>query len=178
MWIPYVSTSDYRCCETSSSTKQKWCASTTSRVALDNFNQFIERKPNYTREELIKKVPKECHSKIDVLFKQDANILLDHRDENHEIELLESKQAFFVRNYKPLLEQETDAMKKYIDKYFGKSFIKSSMSAAAAPILLVKKPEGELKFCVNYKALNAITVKNKYLILLINEMLGKLLNSK
>ena len=48
------------------------------------------------------------------------------------------------------------------------------MSAAAAPVLLVRKPDGGLRFCMNYRALNKITVKNQYLIPLINETLREL----
>ena len=98
----------------------------------------------------------------------------NHRSDNHQIELLKDKQALFVQNYKPLSEQETKAMKKYIDKHFEKGFIKSSLSAAAAPVLLVRKPDSGLRFCVDYRAFNKITVKNWYPISLINETLGKL----
>ena len=84
------------------------------------------------------------------------------------------KKAPFVRNYKSLSDQETAAMKKYIDEHLGKGFIRPSSSAAASPILLVRKPGGELRFCIDYKALNAVTVKNRYLIPLISETLGKL----
>lgn len=65
-------------------------------------------------------------------------------------------------------------MKKYIDKHFGKSFIQSSSSAVASLILLVWKPERGLRFCIDYQALNAVTIKNRYLIPLIFETLGKL----
>ena len=79
-----------------------------------------------------------------------------------------------MQNYKSLLEQKTDIIKKYIDKHFEKNLIKPSLSAAAASILLVRKLDSELRFCVNYRAFNKITVKNQYLILLINKMLEKL----
>ena len=161
LWIPRFSTSDCKYCETSSSTKKKWCVSTTSRVVPDDFNKFMKGKPSYTCRKLMKKILKEYHSEIDKFLKQNADILLDHRDKNYVIELLESKQALFVQNYKPLLEQETDTMKKYIDKHLGKNFIRSSLSAAAVPVLLVRKPEGELKFYVDYRAFNAITVKKQ-----------------
>ena len=84
------------------------------------------------------------------------------------------KKAPFVRNYKSLSDQETAAMKKYIDEHLGKGFIRPSLSAAASPILLVQKPSGGLRFCIDYRALNAVTVKNRFLIPLISEMLGKL----
>ena len=66
-------------------------------------------------------------------------------------------------------------MKKYIDKHLGKSFIRPSLlAAAAAPVLFVKKLDGRLKFCIDYRVLNEITVKNRYSILLINKTLRKL----
>ena len=125
-------------------------------------------------EKLLKKVPKEYHSEIKIFMKQNTNNLPNHRHENHEIELLEDKQGFFVRNYKLLSEQETEAIKKYIDKHLGKSFIRLSLSAEVALVLLVRKLDGELKFCIDYKTLNKITVKNRYLIPLINKILRKL----
>ena len=51
-------------------------------------------------------------------------------------------------------------MIKYIQEHLKKGFICSSLSAAAAPVLLVRKPGGELQFCIDYCALNAVTVKN------------------
>ena len=67
-------------------------------------------------------------------------------------------------------------MKKYINKHLEKSFIRLSLSAAIVLVLLVKKPEDGLKFCVDYRVLSVITVNNKYSILLINEILNKLSN--
>ena len=93
---------------------------------------------------------------------------------DHEIHLEKGEKAPFVRNYKPLLDRETSAIKIYIDKHLGKRFIWPSLSAAASPILLVQKSGGDLCFCIDYRALNAVTVKNKYPLPLILETLGKL----
>ena len=65
-------------------------------------------------------------------------------------------------------------MKKYIDEHLKKDFIWPSSSAAAFSILLVQKLDGGLCFCIDYRALNAVTVKNEYPIPLISETLGKL----
>ena len=51
-------------------------------------------------------------------------------------------------------------IKKYIDKYFDKGFIYPSISLAATPIFLTKKPGGGIQFCVNYRGLNTIIIKN------------------
>ena len=107
-------------------------------------------------------------------MKQDANILPNYKFKDYKIVLLESKQALFIRNYKSLSEQKTEAMKKYIDKHLEKFFIRPSLSAAAAPVLLVRNLGGKLRFCVDYRALNKITMKNWYPIPLINKTLGKL----
>jgi hypothetical protein len=51
-------------------------------------------------------------------------------------------------------------IKKYINKHFNKEFIRSSISLAAAPIFLTKKLGGGIQFCINYKGLNTIIIKN------------------
>ena len=149
----------------------------TNCVAQEDYKKFMKGKQEYTWEELLEKVPKEYHSMIDVFMKRDADILPKHQDEDHSIQLEEGKIPPFVQNYKPLSDQENNAMIKYIQEHLGKSFIQSSSSVVAAPILLVKKSRGGLRFCVNYCVLNTVIIKNRYPILLINEMLEKLANT-
>ena len=144
-------------------------------MAKEDYSKFMNTKPEYTKEDLLKRVPSEYHSIINVFMKLNADIVAEHRAKwDHEIHLEKGQKAPFVRNYKPLSDQETAAMKKYIDEHLGKGFIRPSSSAAASPILLVRKPGGELRFCIDYKALNAVTVKNRFPIPLISETLGKL----
>ena len=59
-----------------------------------------------------------------------------------------------------MLKDELLVVKKYINEHLNKGFIRPSMSPTAAPILLAKKPGGGIRFCVNYRGLNAITIKN------------------
>ena len=120
---------------------------------------------------------KEYYLEIKVFINQDADILPNHIPKNHKIKLFESKKVLFIQNYKPLLEQKTDAMKKYINKYFIKSFIRLNLSAIAAPVLLVRKQDDRLKFYIDYRAFNKIKVKNWYPIPLINKILEKLSNA-
>jgi len=77
-----------------------------------------------------------------------------------------------------MLKDELLVIKKYINKHLNKGFIRPSISLAAAPILLAKKLGGGIWFCVNYRGLNAITIKNRYPILLIREILKRLSQAK
>jgi len=59
-----------------------------------------------------------------------------------------------------ILKDKLLVIKKYINEHLNKGFIRSSMLLAAAPILLAKKLRGGIWFYINYKGLNAITIKN------------------
>ena len=53
-------------------------------------------------------------------------------------------------------------------------FIRPSKLPYGAPVLFVKKKDGSLRMCIDYRALNKITVKNKYPLPRIDELLDRL----
>ena len=65
-------------------------------------------------------------------------------------------------------------LKKYLEENLRKGFIPASTSSAASPVLFARKPGGGLRFCVDYRKLNAITIKDRYPILLVQETLNRL----
>ena len=69
-------------------------------------------------------------------------------------------------------------VKEYIDKIAVKGFIRSSSSPYTAPILVVKKFKKELRVCIDYRALNTLTIKNRNAPLLIKEILSRLYKIK
>ena len=69
-------------------------------------------------------------------------------------------------------------LKKYLEDHLKKDFIKASSSPVASPVLFVKKPNGGLRLCVDYRALNALTTKNQYPLPLIRETLNQLAKAK
>ena len=69
-------------------------------------------------------------------------------------------------------------LRRYLDDNLAKGFIRASRSHAASPVLFVKKPGGGLRFYINYRGLNFVTVKNRYPLPLISETLNRLSRAK
>jgi hypothetical protein len=59
-----------------------------------------------------------------------------------------------------------------------KGWIRPSTSPAGSLILFVKKLDGSLRVCVDYRGLNELTVKNRYLLPRIDEMMDRLVGAK
>lgn len=68
--------------------------------------------------------------------------------------------------------------KKQIAELLAKGFIRPSSSPYASPMLFVRKKDGTHRLCVDYRALNRITVKNKYPLPRIDELHDRLVGAK
>lgn len=73
-----------------------------------------------------------------------------------------------------LTRTETGAVKAYIDDMMNKGFIRPSTSPYASPVLVVKKPGGGLRICVDYRQLNSVTRKNRNAPPAIKETLARM----
>jgi hypothetical protein len=69
---------------------------------------------------------------------------------------------------------EIEELRRYLKENLVKEFIRVSRSHAAYFVMFVKKLEKELRFCVDYRDLNVITIKNRYSLFLIVEILNRL----
>ena len=55
-----------------------------------------------------------------------------------------------------------------------RGYIRPSVSPWGAPVLFVKKKDGSLRLCINYKVLNKVTIKNKYPLPRIDDLFDQL----
>ncbi len=69
-------------------------------------------------------------------------------------------------------------VKKYLNKNLSKRFITSSQTFYFFLILFALKANEDLRFCVNYQKLNVIFKRNRYSLLLINEIIDKIVSCK
>ncbi|KAL0411358.1 UNVERIFIED_CONTAM: Transposon Ty3-G Gag-Pol polyprotein [Sesamum latifolium] len=65
-------------------------------------------------------------------------------------------------------------LKKQLEELLEKGFIQPSTSPWGAPVLFVKKKDGSMRLCVDYRQLNRVTVKNKYSLPRIDDLLDQL----
>lgn len=75
------------------------------------------------------------------------------------------------KNIYGLALNELGALKNYVKENLRKGFIRHSKLPAGAPFMFIKKKDGSLRLCVDYRGLNAITVKNQYPLPLPNEIM-------
>ena len=75
-------------------------------------------------------------------------------------------------------KDELLVLRKTLTDYLSKGFIRVSNSPVAVPVLFAKKPGGGLRFCVDYRALNQLTKKDRYPLPLIQEILQSLAKAK
>ncbi len=69
-------------------------------------------------------------------------------------------------------------MKEKIDRMLKDGIIKKSKSPQASPVMLVSKKDGSIRFCVDYKKVNEITIKDAYLLPVINNTVDKIRGKK
>ena len=80
---------------------------------------------------------------------------------DHEIKLKPGTQAPYKKSF-PMTSEELKAIKRYLDDLLERGYIRPARSGAASPIILVRKPSGGIRVCVDYRALNAITERERY----------------
>ncbi len=132
-----------------------------------------------------KEILKEVKAKLSLKYHDYLNVfdwamtdqLFSHRLYDHKIELINEKTSSWSHLYH-MSDYKLQKMKNYLIKHLNKDFIFSSSASYASLILFIKKKDDSLRFCVNYRKLNALIKRNRYFLLLIDETLARIQDSK
>ena len=112
-----------------------------------------------------------------VFTKEDFNILPEHCKWDHAIELTPGVEPKLLKVYSlSLLEQaELDT---FLEENLCTRRIRLSKSPIAAPVFFIKKKDGSLRLVQDYHTLNTVTIKNRYPLSLISELVSQLCGAR
>ena len=107
------------------------------------------------------------------VFPDDLPGMPPDRDIEFSIELIPGTAPIAKRQYR-MAPVEQAEIKKNIDELLAKGYIVPSSSPWASPVLFVEKKDGTKRMCIDYRALNAVTIKNKYPLPRIDDLFDQL----
>ncbi len=123
------------------------------------------------------KLLSEYHDYLDVFDRAMINQLSSHRFYDHKIELIDEETSSRSRLYQ-MFDYKLQKIKKYLIKHLNKEFIFFSFASYISLILFAEKKDESLRFCVDYRKLNALIKRNRYSLPLIDETLARIQESK
>ena len=144
----------------------------------DNPAEYEETEASSLKEnDILETLPIEYTSFTNVFSKQESETLPKHRKFDMTIDIQEHKKVPWGPIYS-LSEPELQTLRQYLDENLKKQYIRPSKSPAGAPMFFVKKKSGELRPVIDYRGLNSVTVKNRYPLPLIHELLTRFTKAK
>jgi hypothetical protein len=112
------------------------------------------------------------HTYANVFNETAFDSLPERRKWDHAIELEREPSPGFRKVY-PMTLTEQMEMDAFLEEALATGRIRQSKSPLGAPVFFIKKKDGKLRFVQDYRALNAITRKNRYPLPLINDLISR-----
>jgi hypothetical protein len=169
------------CCNVAAANVVKGGKSVVSAIAIDKalrkggevfLATIVDEKADYCGE-----VPKEIASVLqqfeDVMPPQLPKKLPPRRAIDHRIELVLGAKPPSQAPYR-MSPRELAELRKQLEELINSGFVRPSKAPYGAPVLFQKKADGSLRMCVDYRALNKVTIKNKYHVPLIQDLMDRL----
>ena len=133
---------------------------------------------NLSPRDYEKHIPEHLHGFDDVFSKDSFDELPESKPWDHTIELVLEANASKGCKVYPLSVTEQKELDTFLKENLDSGRIRPSKSPMASPVFFVKKKCGGLRLVQDYRPLNAMTVKNKYPLRLILELIAKLRGAK
>ena len=111
------------------------------------------------------------------VFPYDIVGLPPDREVEFTIDLIPETEPISIPPYR-MAPVELRELKAQLDELLSKGFIRPSISPWGAPVLFVKKKDGSLRLCIDYRQLNRVTVRNQYPLPRIDELFDQLQGSR
>ena len=111
-----------------------------------------------------------------ITFPKDISGLRPEREIEFSIDLVPGAGPISIAPYR-MSPIELAELKKQLEELLDKQFIRPSVSSWGAPVLLVKKKDGFMRLCVDYRQLNKVTIKNKYPLPRIDDLMDQLVGA-
>jgi hypothetical protein len=99
------------------------------------------------------------------------------RDIEFAIDLVPGTAPIAKRPYRMSVEELVE-LKKQLKDLLDKCYIRPSASPWGSPVLFIRKKNGSMRMCIDYRSLNAVTIKNKYPLPRIDDLLDQLKRAK
>ena len=113
----------------------------------------------------------------DVMPEDLPNELPPRREVDHKIEVKPGIEPPSKAPYR-LSQKELEELKSQLDELLAKGYISKASRLTVRPFLFVDKKDGKLRLCVDYRALNKVTVKNSYPLSWIDDLFDRYTGAK
>ena len=111
------------------------------------------------------------------VFPDDIAGLPPDREVEFTIDLIPGTEPISIPPYR-MAPAELRELKAQLEELLSKGFIRPSISPWGAPVLFVKKKDGSLRLCIDYRQLNRVTIRNQYPLPRIDELFDQLQGSR
>ncbi|CAK5266804.1 unnamed protein product [Mycena citricolor] len=140
--------------------------------------QKFAEKAEKEKERMTKgKIPTQYREFVRVFAKESFNLLPDRRTWDHAIELKPGSKAVDCKVY-PLSRNEQVKLDEFLQENLASGRIRPSKSPMASAFFFVKKKDGSLRPVQDYRKLNEMTIRNRYPLPLISELVHNLCGAK
>ena len=110
------------------------------------------------------------------VFLDDIAGLPPEREVEFTIDLIPGTEPISIPPYR-MAPAELRELKAQLEELLSKGFIRPSISPWGAPVLFVKKKDGSLRMCIDYRQLSKVTIRNQYPLPRIDELFDQLQGS-